>query len=203
MTVSFVEARWGAAYTGIGSRETPDEVCQLFRDVGYHQCARGLVLRSGGADGADEAFYQGAIAYPDFCSSAAEIFIPWNGFKRNQHLPLYEDPKRGIYDASRFENYEEAKALAFRARGSFEGLGQGGIRLHTRNAYQVLGRTLNKPSRTVVCWAQPVGRKGAVKGGTNTAVQIALERGIRIINAYKDEDRRFLEDWVKKQRETS
>lgn len=191
------KTRWQAAYTGIGSRETPTDVCQLFHAIGYSQCARGWVLRSGGADGADEAFYQGAIAYPGFCSRAAEIFIPWNGFKRTHSPPLYHDPERGIYDASRFDAHEEARALALQARGSFEGLGQGGIRLHTRNAYQVLGRTLSQPSRSLVCWAQPIGRKGAVKGGTNTAVQIALRHGIRVLNAYKDVDRRLLEEWVK------
>lgn len=56
-------------YAGIGSRETPPDVCT--RMLGYAHYLRGLgwTLRSGGAEGADAAFARGA-------GGKAEIFRP-------------------------------------------------------------------------------------------------------------------------------
>lgn len=46
-------------YTGIGSRETPEEVLSLFTIVGEFLAKKGYILRSGGAKGADKAFEVG------------------------------------------------------------------------------------------------------------------------------------------------
>lgn len=60
------------AYAGIGSRRTPPEVLGRMRRVAERLDARGYTLRSGGADGADSAFADGA--------TDKEIFLPWRGF---------------------------------------------------------------------------------------------------------------------------
>jgi len=39
-------------YSGIGSRETPDDILELMKAVAYKLAGRGYTLRSGGADGA-------------------------------------------------------------------------------------------------------------------------------------------------------
>ena len=46
-------------YTGIGSRETPIEIQKLFINVGRYLAKKKLILRSGGANGADQAFEKG------------------------------------------------------------------------------------------------------------------------------------------------
>jgi hypothetical protein len=184
--------------TFVGSRTITADQAQLLSDAACVQMTRGFGIRSGGAAGSDEAAHQGALRSPCFDPRRLAIYLPWNGFKRDDLPTIYHDPDQGIYDASRFPNFADAEAIALEARGSWEGLKQGGIKLHTRNAYQPLGHHLNNPSKSLVCCARPVGKKGAVDGGTNTAVQIALAWNIRVINIWKDEDRCAVEDLVRR-----
>ena len=86
-----------AAYTGIGSRETPPEVISIMEDAGFRLARMGLKLRSGKAGGADAAFQRGAQEFHDKSmqcqqpSSIAEIYIPWKGFKGGDGLiDLYD-----------------------------------------------------------------------------------------------------------------
>ena len=44
-------------YAGIGSRETPEEVLHVMISLGKALCKQGWGLSSGGAPGADQAFY--------------------------------------------------------------------------------------------------------------------------------------------------
>ena len=46
-------------YTGVGSRETPQEVLSLMREYSRIMALLGWSFRSGGANGADTAFYDG------------------------------------------------------------------------------------------------------------------------------------------------
>lgn len=186
--------------TGVGSRNITLDQGELLLDLAEVQTTRGYHWRSGGAAGSDEQFHQGAMRSPRFREIGVSIFLPWNGFKREGLPTLYDNPEEGIYDTSRFENIKQAEEIALKARGSWEGLKQGGIKLHTRNAYQPLGRTLDQPSKALICCAEPAGKKGGVKGGTNTAVQIALDWNIPVYNIYKDEDRKRIEDFVRQHR---
>ena len=66
-------------YTGIGSRETPDEILGIMADVAYNLPNYGYTLRSGAADGADSAFEMGC----GWNNGEKEIYLPWEGF--NNH----------------------------------------------------------------------------------------------------------------------
>lgn len=200
-TPSFKE-QWIEAYAGIGSRETPDDCLALMRRIGKFQCDRGQVLRSGGADGADDAFHQGALESEKFCERSVEIYLPWNGFKREGKPTLWHEPGKGIYNAGAFENFEQAQEIGLKARGGERGLKQGGIKLHSRNAYQALGRDLKSPAKGVIFWAKPLG-KNKWSGGTNTALQIALEYGIPMYNLYVEEQRRHLENFMENYRKAA
>lgn len=185
-------------YTGVGSRETPDDVLRLMRRLGKVQCDLGYRGRSGAAPGADTAFWIGAQLSNRYSEIGFDNFLPnsWM-FNRQEFGFIAPDASKRIFDATSFvDTYEQAQEIAYKARGSFEGLKEGGIQLHTRNVYQVLGPTLDQPSRGLTCWAQPVGRQGKVRGGTNTAVQIALSRDIEVINLYKDLDRNRIETFL-------
>ena len=191
------QLQWQSAYTGVGSREAPADVLAIMRRVGKVQCDRGLVLRSGGAPGPDDEFHLGAMESENFCGQSVEIYLPWGSFKREGLPTLYHEPNKGIYDASRFENWAEAEAISLKARGSWNGLGQGGIKLHTRNAYQPLGRDLKSKSKAVVGYAKVVG-KNKWSGGTNTAFQIATTYGIPIYNLYVESQRNAIEAFLAK-----
>lgn len=173
-------------WTGVGSRETPDEILLLMTFVAKLLTDLGWVLRSGGAKGADSAFYAGAKQSANFYNAKPYIYLSWNGMK-NGVEKLYENPSEGLYDAQQYPTWNAANDRAFELRGSWERCGQGGIAHHTRNVFQVLGHDLFTPSKFLICWAIPVGKQGAVKGGTNTAVKLALQENIDVINLYTEE----------------
>ncbi|MNY50947.1 hypothetical protein D3C86_1864980 [compost metagenome] len=51
-----------------------------------------------------------------------------------------------------------------------------------------MGACLTDPVKSIVYWGKPVGKTEKVKGGTNTALQLAIKCGIPTrINLYTDE----------------
>lgn len=170
----------------IGTREPPDGIVPILEDVGECLCDHGVAVSSGDADGCDKAGVRGAMRSSNWPFVGARVFLSKqvvtypNGFVRRADNFIY-------YDASQFPNYEEAKAIAFKARGSFHGLYENGIALHSRNPYQVLLDDLKSPVASVIFYARPVGKKGNVDGGTNTAIRIALDHNIPTINLATDE----------------
>ena len=67
-------------YTGIGSRDTPKKYLRYMELAATYLAENGLILRSGGADGADTAFEKGC----DFVNGKKEIFLPWQNFNNNK-----------------------------------------------------------------------------------------------------------------------
>ena len=170
----------------VGSREAPEDALSVLRDVGEAYCDRGIAITSGDADGCDLAGYEGAMRSPNFELVGARIYLPWNRM-RYEGRPDRVADNYIFFDASKFDNHEQAQAIAFEARGSFEGLKRGGIMLHSRNPYQILLDDLKTPVAACVCWAKPIGKTGRVSGGTNTAVQVAIKYKVPVINLATDE----------------
>ena len=167
------------AYAGIGSRETPEDIQNLFSRVASYLSGKGLVLRSGGAPGADQAFERGC----DSQLGEKEIFLPWKGFEGSTSaLVVKEGPA-----------FEIAKEY----HPSWDRLSRGAQLLQARNSHQVLGATLKQPASFVLCWTK--GGKGS--GGTGQALRIATAFDIPIFDAgaYTDigECRRELNAFLK------
>lgn len=195
-------AAWPHKCGGVGSRGTPANILDVMFQAGRALCDVGYLMMSGEADGADFTFHEGARSSPRYPEVGFAAFIPWNGMRVDHSGGrVFEDWTRGIYDASKFHNYPQAEALALQARGSFEGLGRGGIGLHSRNPYQVLSPSLCNPVARLICWAEPVGKAGKVKGGTNTAVQVALQHNVPVVNLYYDEKVEQVLAFIKRVRE--
>ena len=152
-------------YTGIGSRSTPNQVQTQMINIASALAAKGYTLRSGGASGADTAFYRGCI----LGKGDKEIYLPWGGF--NGSISTLYPPSE--------EAYEIAKAI----HPAWIHLTDGGRALHARNIHQVLGKDLNSPSEFVICWT-PDGKE---KGGTRTAIVLAKQRNIRVYNLAVEE----------------
>lgn len=176
-------------YTGVGSRETPQHILKFIEEVAYWLAGRGYTGRSGSAAGADSAFEQGFSNYEEIngMSNKAtfEAYLPWRDFSGKLggsiHIVTPELP-----------NYNEAFNIASTIHPAWNRLSRGAKALHTRNVYQVLGLDLNTPSNVLFCYAQPTKNKQgvttSVKGGTNTAVQLAMKHNIPIYNFYLQED---------------
>lgn len=153
-------------YTGIGSRETPQDVLDIFKSVAKYLAKKDYILRSGGAEGSDEAFEKGC----DECEGYKEIYLPWKGFEGSNSNLIVNDPK--AFDiAERFHPY-------------WHNLSQGARKLQARNSHQVLGRDLNVLSKFIICWT----KNGKGQGGTGQALRIAKHYSIPVFDAGKYKD---------------
>ena len=169
-------------YAGIGSRETPGEVLDLMHALAVYLRADGWVLRSGGAEGADVAFEQGA-------SQAKRIYLPWPEF--NGSCSDLERPEAWTFE------------VAAKHHPAWERLSQGGQKLQARNVHQVLGHRGHHPnvprhsepdpSRFVICWT----KDGKASGGTGQAIRIAEAYGIEVRNLHNPETREASERWLR------
>lgn len=156
-------------YTGVGSRETPEDILKAMRNIAEWLAMAGYVLRSGGADGADSAFEAGATR-----ASQSHIYLPWPcfngrsiGYRRSRPSP-------------------EAYAMAKTVHPAWDRLPAGARALHARNCHQVLGDDLVSPSDFVVCWTADGCDSEATRtratGGTATAIVLASRSGIPVLN---------------------
>jgi hypothetical protein len=192
--------RW---YAGIGSRETPIEIWNTMYQIGRYMPFLGWGLSSGGAvkqpdsgpevGSADDAFYQGALSSPALNpASMLRIYLinaHWEHYKPN--------PRIGLLNALDYpDTWDEAMRRMEEARGTLAGLRDAGLKMHTRNVYQVFGHTLRDPIKSMICYAKPIGTRGQYKGGTNTAIQLAKRAEIPIMNLYEDDAMRRAQEFV-------
>ena len=155
-------------YSGIGSRETPPAIQQTMRTVAAELGARGWLLRSGHAEGADMAFELGAKDLPK------EIYLPWQGFNGGRA------GIDGAIDPASLSSYKRAVAYAQHFHPAWEKCSQGARALHTRNVYQILGQDLNTPVKCVICWT----KDGKSSGGTGQALRLAEYLEIPVFNLH-------------------
>ena len=148
-------------YTGVGSKRTPNLILDVMTSIAGMLSSEGWILRSGGADGADTAFEKGVTN-----NHLKEIYVPWIGF--NNRVSRQDIV---VCDPKAFE-------IAQRIHPAWLKLEKGSQKLHARNVHQVLGRTLNTPSRFLICWTPG----GLPIGGTRTAIMVAKEWEVPVYN---------------------
>ena len=120
----------------------------------------GWLLRSGGADGADEAFESGC----DDGGGRKLIFLPWPGFHEREGIVMGEDPQAALIAS---EHHPQWKTLKVSER-----------KLHARNSAVVLGEALDAPSAMLIGWT-PNARG---EGGTGQAYRVARAFGVPVID---------------------
>jgi hypothetical protein len=173
-------------YTGIGSRQTPDDVTALMSAIAQHFQQKEWVLRSGGANGADTAFQEGITD-----TTQQRIFIPWNGFNKLRH-----DPANHIFLATELPNYDKAIKLAKNHYKHWDDLRDPIKNLHARNMFQLMGEDLNDPSEFVIFWAETHPKYG-FKGGTGFTIRVAKALNIPYYNLADSRYRERMIDLVK------
>jgi len=154
-------------YTGIGSRSTPLEVQAIMGRIAKYLKACGYVLRSGGASGADKAFEVHA-------GELKEVYLPWEGF--NSSSSPYHSPS------------DEAYVLAEKYHPAWHRLKPSVKALMARNMHQVLGLSLDSPSRFAVCYTQD----GYDSGGTGQALRLCRDLNIPVFNLFFPENKQKL-----------
>jgi hypothetical protein len=150
-------------YTGVGSRQTPNEILNLMTKVAEFLYKQNYNLRSGSADGADQAFEKGA-------KEKKEIFLPWKGFNDSTST-LYEIPERAFI-------------IAEAVHPAWNKCNDQHRRFHARNVLQVIGKDLNDPSDFLICWT----KNAMLIGGTAVAIRIAILYEVPIFNLALEED---------------
>jgi hypothetical protein len=167
------------AYAGIGSRQTPSDVLLMMRAAAARLAERGFILRTGGAEGADRAFFDGAQSV----GGRIELYLPW---------PTFWTPPS--FAGVEFQTYPShgAYELAERYHSNWKNLRRSIRSLHARNAHQVLGHELDEPAKFILCWTP----EGSGVGGTGQALRMAPDYGIPVIDLGRPEARERLGRWL-------
>jgi len=168
-------------YTGVGSQQTPKPILAIMSAIGEVLFDTGYILRSGGADGADTFFEEGADALANI-SIKEGVTVFENGHHLGNvwsHKEIYL-PKRGFnhHTSALYNTLPAAFEIAERIHPAWERCNDFARKAHARNAHQVLGQGLNDPSDFVICWT----KDGKPVGGTATAIRLAQEHGLRVVN---------------------
>lgn len=159
-------------YAGIGSRETPDDVCNLMKEIANRLKILGYTLRSGGAVGADKAFGSGTDRKIVFGVDDAivEENLKKTTIEYSQDDGLFMDD---------FVNKFHPTPFA---------IGKKGWKLLRRNTLQIVQydlQGLQLPTVDfVICWTPDGSIDGSKKssGGTGQALRIASHYGIPVFN---------------------
>lgn len=163
------------SYAGIGSRNiTEVEEARIISIANILQL-KGLTLYSGNANGSDIAFQKGS-------NGKCVIMLPWKGFNINEYDYNKNAIDHIIVNPRNKEQHKEAYESVSKFHPKPESLTQASESFMARNFYQVNGFGKYPKVSIVICCADPVNKKGNVKGGTGQAVRIALKWGIPVIN---------------------
>lgn len=181
-------------YTGVGSRDTPEDIGKLIEDVASRLSLEGWTLRSGGAAGADSFFETGC----DSVFGDKKIFLPWHGFNGRYSRDSFS------YMTLEECNSDYAFSLASSVHPAWDRLSTGAKKLHARNIFQILGscNDIQMPSSFLVCWAKQ-DKHGIPIGGTRTAWIVAVAHGIPCYNLIDDTDRQKIMSYIKKDKNDS
>lgn len=157
-------------YAGIGSRDTPREILAFMTVIARYLEGKGMHLRSGGAEGADEAFAAG--------TDVATIWRPAGVYR-----PTVQGNPAHVY---RYVDYEDTEAwlsveFYHPAPGALQDYAYA---LMARNFRQIVGEPGRADSRFVVCWTPNGSLDGSERdsGGTGQALRIAVDRAVPVYN---------------------
>lgn len=163
-------------YAGIGSRDTPPNVLEQMKAIAEELSKfRNVVLRTGGAVGADNAFLEGVFSG---CGTY-ELYLPWPKYNGHTEATLKNPTDVAVHNVAQYVPHWDYCRESVR-------------KLHGRNMHIILGDTLDTPVDFVICYTP----NGKTVGGTAIAMNIATAYGIPIFNLFHGTSE--LEEYVNK-----
>jgi hypothetical protein len=151
-------------YAGIGARATPPHVIEMMRELGIAFAKKKYTLHTGAAQGADQAFAEGAL----YGGGIVNLFLPWPTYEHEWVQGL-----NGLASTTVLQNSNKLAYLSVKnIHPSFKHLSQGAIKLHARN-FLIL-----QDIEFVICWTPG----GFETGGTGQGIRIAEYMGTKIWN---------------------
>lgn len=142
-----------------------------------------IIIRSGKAQGADASAIYGCMdaQNKNIINTVPEMFIPWENFGKKD---MCRDWDIFVEDDITNNYHSQAMLIAENIHPKWEACSPIAKLLHTRNVFQILGKTLNIKTQLVLYWCKE--RKGNPTGGTATAVNLAKKYNIITINILHD-----------------
>jgi hypothetical protein len=154
-------------FCGIGSRQTPPDICKQMTEIASVLEEKGYTLRSGNANGADQAFARGV-------KEKAEIWLPFAGFNEDF---MDEYPNHDYKILSSFD--EDAHNSVYKFHPNPKRLTERGFLLQARNHRQLFGEN-NIESKFIICWT----KDGKATGGTGQNLRAAEFHEIPVFNMF-------------------
>jgi hypothetical protein len=151
-------------YTGVGARDTPDDILKLIEQIAIFLKSLGFILRSGGAKGADSAFESGA-------GDQKEIFYASDATQESIDLAARYHPV--------FHKLPEY-VQKLHGRNSFQVLGKD---LKTPSNFLICWTKDGCKNHKT---------RSSKTGGTGTAISIASENNISIYNLANQKDKKTI-----------
>jgi len=172
-------------YAGIGSREVDQTTARIMRYLAVELSKRGYILRSGAAQGSDQAFQKGVI---DNGTENTQIWLPWRDFEKeftdqypqHRYRLVGDECTCGEADPEAWDSVERFhpnfKKIEKEASAKYY---MRFMRFMSRNYRQVIG--WGEPdSQFIVCWTP----EGKEVGGTAQAIRIAKHHHIPVFNLF-------------------
>jgi len=159
-------------YTGVGSRDLPDNIRDYIYTVAKRLESLGYTVSSGNSWGCDKAFTSMVKAKETYQPQPAD------GYYLDDGRPITKEAiaeVRSVLDTSHWNNMNDYAK-----------------KLHSRNVYQVLGYDLKFPTEFMICYT----KDGKDVGGTRTAILIARKHNIPIYNIGTQDDIKRLEAFL-------
>lgn len=144
----------------------------------------GGVVRSGHAEGADQAFEHGALLCGDgplVREDRLRVFLPWRGYNSDVWTPEKSTVALEDFD---YATRSSCRLLAMEHHPWWGNMRQGARNLHTRNVLIALG------SQAGVCYLGD----GPLGGGSGQCYRILTSWGIPVFDLRQPETRKLVRD---------
>lgn len=162
-------------YAGIGSRSIDVDNYLLASKIAVELERQGWTLRSGNAQGSDQAF-------ANEVKEKAQIWLPWASFEKEfqEERPKHTYLIINASDQDATDSVDKYHPCPDNFSGAVR-------KLMARNYRQVVGKN-QLDSSFILCWTP----NGETKGGTAQAIRIAKDKEIPVVNFGKPFIRDFL-----------
>lgn len=163
-------------FTSVGSRKTDEKAeeryCRALTTI-YSTYPKSILCTGDATLGGDK------ISWKYYLGKKYRFGPP----NRNYYLP------ETVVVDEHSSYYERARVIASSLHGGWNYMSPFQQSLHVRNAFQVLGAKLTRPSEFLLCWTPDGAEKSTSSktGGTGTAIRIANQYGIPVFNLKNDD----------------
>jgi predicted Rossmann-fold nucleotide-binding protein len=165
-------------YAGIGSRSLTKNELHLCYNIGVYMAKQGWTLRTGAAQGANQAFANGALSV----GGKVVLCLPWFSYESK----WVESVCKVSAVIEILDHWHiEAQASVDQHHPSPDKLSNVVRKLHARN-YLII-----EPCRFILAFPKP-GRDGKL-GGTGQGIRIALSKGMDVLRLDEVADRKRVE----------